>query len=266
MTKPAPQIVGIVLARNEDIFLRRAVTNAAAFCDHWIFADHGSRDGTPGIFRELANTLPAAIFHPIRNPADSHAFLRPLAGTNTWVFGLDGDEIYDPVGLARMRMRILSGEFSSAWMILGNVLNVTELDPNEESAAGHTSPPCRSMTKLYNFAAIDSWDGYCPERLHGGTPRFREGYSEAGRRALQESVAWENADFRCLHVCFLPRSSRDPAGAARANLMEIQGGTRLSRFTRRIGAALGLSRPSEWKDDRYRRGPLVRVSTKGFFE
>jgi len=259
------QIIGIVLVRNEDLFTGQAVKNITSFCDKIILCDHRSTDGTTKILEDLTAVIPHAELHKIRDPADSHLLLKKYAGTPAWVFGVDGDEIYDPAGLARLRTRLLRGEFSDSWAVFGNVLNVTELDPAGRHAAGHLSPPCRSMTKLYNFAAIDSWDGFCPERLHGGTPRFRKGYSALSRCALNESVAWEDADFRCLHLCFLRRSSSDTGESVRANLMEIQGGSRFSRITTRIAAILGISKKPKWKNERYRRGRVVRVTTECFF-
>jgi len=253
------QIVGIVLARDEDIFLERAVRNAAGFCDHWIFLDHKSQDATRDIFQRLADELPSAEFHALQHPDESHDFLKSYAGRATWIFGLDGDEIYDPMGLARLRERILGGEFRDAWMILGNVVHVTSLAAGH--AHGHTTPPCRSMTKLYHFGAIAGWDGYCPERLHGGEPRFRPGFSADARCSLYESVPWDAADFRCLHMCFLPRSSRDKQAAPRANLMETQGVSRWDTLLRFLG---WRKRGRGWKNERYRRGPEVVISTQAF--
>ena len=40
-----PQIVAIMLVRNEDKFLRRAALNILGFCDRIFIADHQSQDG-----------------------------------------------------------------------------------------------------------------------------------------------------------------------------------------------------------------------------
>ncbi len=262
---PRPMIVGIVLVRNEDRFVGQAVKNIAAFCDELILCDHHSTDGTVEILKRLADGIPHAELHAIRDPSESHDLVKRYAGTDTWVFGVDGDEIYDPAGLERMRRRLLDGEFRDSWMVFGNVLNVEELDSQAGTAAGYASPPCRSMTKLYNFAAISSWDGFCPERLHGGSPVFREGFSALSRCGLHESVGWEESDLRCLHVCFVRRSSQDTEESVRANLMEIQGGTRLSRVAQWLRGLVGIRPRIRWKNERYRRGPLIRVPTDGFF-
>ncbi|HRJ71599.1 MAG TPA: glycosyltransferase family 2 protein [Terrimicrobiaceae bacterium] len=267
MSAGTPRIVGIVLVRNEDVFIERAVRNAAAFCDEWILTDHESRDGTAAVLRRLAAELPSAAFHPLRHASESHALIQKFAGTPSWIFAVDGDEIYDPEGLARLRGRILAGEFDRYWMILGNVLNMTDLAADRQTATGHLSPPCRSMTKLYHFGAISAWDGYTPERLHGGKITFRPGYSNNDRRMLHEEVAWEDSDFRCLHACFLQRSSLDPAQpqTTRQNSMEVFGFTRLQGFWLAIRRFLGFPTASDYKRTRYMRGPAVTVPVGAFF-
>ncbi len=255
------QIVGIVLVRNEDTFVERAARNAAVFCDQLLLVDHGSKDQTPEILTRLAAELPATKFVPIRHPGESHALIQNFAGTPTWIFAVDGDEIYDPIRLKKLRQRILSGEFDRFWMILGNVLNVTDLKGNE--ATGHLAPPCRSMTKLYNFEAIESWDGDTPERLHGGIVKFRPGFEDHHRKMMHEELPWEDSDFRCLHVCFLQRSSLDETNVARQNIMETFGASPFKRLWRSISKFLGSG--EDWKYSRYRRGPAVTKDVANFF-
>jgi hypothetical protein len=181
------------------------------------------------------------------------------------VFGVDGDEIYDSCGLAALRPRLLAGEFDSHWMILGNVLHCDRLDPRANEASGFLSPPSRSITKLYNFAAINSWGGDTPERLHGGAPAFRGGHHERGKRQLQFEHAWENSPLRCLHACFVPRSSLDAEGATRGNIMETFRGGWTGRIRRRLRRLAGLPETSDWKRERYARGGRATVPTDPFF-
>lgn len=255
----APRITGVVLVRNEDLTVGRAVRNAADFCDDWIFCDHQSTDGTQAILRQLAAEVPSGRVHGIVHPRESHELIRDFAGQDRWIFGLDGDEIYDPSGLARLRARLLAGEFADHWMILGNVLHVTRIDEVHGCAWGHLAPPCRSMTKLYNFSAIDAWGGYCVERLHGGSPAFRRGFDASKRLAMYETTPWESSDFRCLHLCFQARSSADARGGARPNIMETLGPSRWLEWLapwRRMRA--------RWKYERYRRGSEVTVDVRPF--
>lgn len=269
--KTLTRIVGIVLVRNEDRFVRRVVENITGFCDRIILADNASTDGTAAILRELAAADPGRReYHRLARPEQSHGLIADLAGTQTWVFGADGDEVYDPVRLQMFRSRILAGEFSAFWMVMGNVLNCTRLDFDAGGSAGraegYLSPPSRSITKLYNFAAIDRWDGPTPERLHGGSITFRPGFSAEMKHLLHETAPWEASPLRCLHLCFLRRSSAEPEGASvRDNIMELREARGFSRIWRWARRGLGRAASTSWKHDRYRRGALTEVDTEPFF-
>jgi len=258
------RIVGIVLVRDEERFVERALRNVVEFCDELIVCDHGSRDATPGILADFAAEFSGKVtVHSVRRPGESHRLIERFAGTDAWVFGVDGDEIYDPAGLRRFRRRLEAGEFDKWWVVFGNVLNVVEL--GEDSATGHLAPPCRSMTKLYNFAAIERWDGGdIVERLHGGDIRFREGRSESDRCALHESAGWDDADFRCLHFCFLERSSVDAAGGPRKNIMDRHAWTAGKMLSKAKGLLAGRGAP-DWKEEKYARGPVVTKRVGEFF-
>ena len=97
------QLVGSVLVRNEDAFVEQAIRNAAAVCDRIHVVDQESSDRTGEILHALAREL--GIVDVVRSPdaGDSHRALEQYAGTGTWVLGIDGDELYDPTGLARLR-------------------------------------------------------------------------------------------------------------------------------------------------------------------
>lgn len=263
---PASQIIGIVLVRNEDLHVRQAVENIAAFCDRILLADHGSMDETPRLLRECVARHPHAELHTIASPRASHDLLKPYAATGTWVFGVDGDELYDPAGLAEMRTRLLAGRYADSWMILGNVLNCDLVDRTSNTASGWLAPPCRSITKLYNFAHIRSWDGDTPERLHGGDIEFLPGRTAAARLNLHEQEPWETSPLRCLHTCFTARSTGDAARpAVRENIMDVHAAGPLKRVRRWCRQLLGQPLESGWKKSRYRRGARVTVDASPFF-
>ena len=163
------RIVGIMLLRNEDLHVEHAIRNAVAFCDLLLVADHHSEDGTWAIVSALAREFATIQPTRISRCSESHQLIEGFAGSNTWVFGLDGDEIYDPQGLAALRAALLAGAYADCWSLLGNVLHCVELDPARGTAKGYLAPPALSMTKLFNFSRISSWRN-CPQRLHwGGT-------------------------------------------------------------------------------------------------
>jgi len=264
------RIVGIFLVRDEDLFVERAVRNVSSFCDELLLVDNGSRDGTPQILARLAETLPIpAALHRVRHPSRSHDLVAPLAGDDVWVFGVDGDELYDPAGLAAFKPRLVGGEFDDAFQIRGNVLHCTHLDLAGGRASGFLSPPSGSMTKLYNFRIIESWNGHHSQRLHGGDGlRFKPPH-EYSRRRLHEAYEWDDSPFRCLHVCFLRRSSRERTrmhGAGRESPGERYGLPRRLpvRLVRRLRSAAGIGSGSTRKRALYRLGPLVTVSAAPF--
>lgn len=248
----------MVLARNEDVFLGQALANVAAFCDEFLLFDHGSRDGTWEIMQSFASRHPCVRARRIQHPSESHMELVKRAGEALWVLGVDGDEIYDPERLRKLRPRLLDGEFEEWWMVMGHCLHAAKVDRAEGMATGWLAPPSRSVTKLYNFAAIEAWPGPSVERLHGGRPIFRRGWHAARKRKLQEETSWQESPLRCLHACFCRRSSLDRGNSpGRRNIAETYGKILPVWLLRRL--------PSLWKRAKYRRGRQVSVAISDFF-
>jgi hypothetical protein len=261
--------VGVVLVRNDDLWVEQAIRNVAAFCDRIHAFDHLSNDRTWEILRSLEREY--AHLEPTRthHAAESHRALEQYAGTPTWVFGVDGDELYDPARLATFREELVGGAYNRVFKIASNVLNCVELDRVQESATGYMSPPSRSITKLYNFDAIESWAGDGSERLHGGEIVFRPGYDESSVDNIGERVPWAETPLRCLHACFLRRSSSDPEGSAvpiRPILEEsgLHDRTLLGALKRRVRGRRPLA-TSGWKREKYMRGDLTTVDASPFF-
>jgi len=263
------KIVGIVLVHNEDVFVERAIRNVAEFCDRIHAVDHVSTDGTWEILRALEREYDHLDASRLHHAGLSHELLEPYAGTDTWVFGVDGDELYDPPRLLTFREELLGGAFRHAFKVASNVLNCVAVDSEEQTATGYLSPPSRSITKLYNFAAVDSWAGDGSERLHGGTIVFREGYGERSVDNIGERLSWEETPLRCLHTCFLRRSHRDPepsgAPSGRPILEESAMHDRSMRgaIKRRLRRWPRLE-SSAWKPEKYMRGELVTVDAEPF--
>ena len=180
------------------------------------------------------------------------------------LFGVDGDEIYDPQGLARLRTDLRAGAHADCWRIIGHTLHCESLDETRHLATGYGGPPSRTATKLYNFAALASWTG-CGQRLHGGDRRFREGYSAEHQYRVFEHADWAASDFRCLHMAFLKRSSLQDASGARPNVSESWRGGWRAWLQRALAAGFVRQPLSAYKDASYRQGPLRTEEVQAFF-
>lgn len=266
-----PQIVGIMLVRNEDVYIERVIRNVVEFCDRIIITDHQSTDMTFDICRHLTETYTNKIdLRSIQSPHESALAIEPYAGTNTWIFGVDGDEIYDPIGLKIMRTHLLDGKFSKDWCVFGNSLNVVSLDFDNKTAKGYLAPPCRPTSKLYNFSFIDFWINSA-ERLHGEDIKFKDGYDVGLRRYLHTEIPWDTSYFRHLHMPFMKRSSQqknnfiktrlNPDELMKAVLEKNRAASLLKKVRVQVSRIFGL----DWKNKKYRRGSLVEKDTTRFF-
>ena len=262
------RIIGIGLFRDEDCFVEQAVRNVFDFCDELIAVDHRSRDGTSRILRELARDRPGRMqVRRVEEAGEANELVRPYVGGDVWVLGVDGDELYEPERLGAFRPRLLDGEFDDWYLIKGNVLHCDGVDRLSGMATGWLAPPSRSITKLFNFAALERWEGRALEHLYGGDRTFRAGYTNDTIYYLRDHYDWAESPFRCLHVCFLTRSSKQPSHqSTRRGLLEQGGDGRKQRIVNRARTALGRPPESAWKLEKYRQGPHVEVrGVAGFF-
>jgi len=259
-------IIAIVLIKNEDLFIEAVLRNILDFCDRIHVADNHSTDGTADIVRRLAAQYPKIEYRTVDHPSESHDWIAGYAGGPNWVFGVDGDEVYDPAGLRRFRAELLAGRYDASFKLLGNVLNVRRLDRAGQTARGFLCPPCRSMTKLYNFGAIQAWPPPCPERLHGGQIQFKSGYGMESCRLLHNEWSWEETPFRCLHLCFTNRSSLDKKQGGKVKIRKGVGEGTMWAFNLRswLLSLFGREDIPYFKRDFYMRGPLVEKNVRVF--
>lgn len=265
------RIVGIVLVRDEENFLAWAVGNAIDFCDELLLIDNRSRDSTPDRIAALAARHPKIRVISEANALHTNAFVQPYIGRDVWVFGLDGDEIYDREGLRRLRTRLLAGAYSRNWSISGHSLHATRVDLDAGRATGYTTPVAAAATKLYNFALIASWHENT-QRLHG-RPVLRPGYDLSGWLDRAATESWQDCDLRNLHLCFFPRSGRDGDVEVRQNITDRSFRNVWRRPVFRAVQALGLAqgrlgaylapRATIKKYVRYMLGPLVERDVSG---
>ncbi|WP_374625702.1 glycosyltransferase [Devosia sp.] len=265
------RIVGIVLVRDEENFLAWAVGNAIDFCDEMLLIDNGSRDSTP----ERIATLAArhAKIRVIREPRALHTnrYVQPYLGKPVWVFGLDGDEIYDRDALLQLRGKLLAGAYSRNWSITGHSLHASLVDIAAGRATGYATPHAVAATKLYNFALIESWHEDT-QRLHG-RPVLRPGHSHDSWLDRAAAESWQDCDLRNLHLCFFPRSGRDGTIEVRKNITDRSLRNVWRRPVFRALQALGLGRgrlgaylaprATIKKYVRYMLGPLAERDVSG---
>ena len=261
------QIIGIFLVRNEEYFIAWSLMNVVHFCDHVLVLDNHSTDRTKEIVQNIAGVHDHVELIEVRDANNTQEYLKQYFGSETWVLGVDGDEIHDPVGLMRMRKRIMSGEFDRYWSIASRYLHVTEFDFATSVVRGYTSPPAKAGLKLYNFNAIDNWNSKWRkrERLHGKGLEFRDGYSKQLSYKFSVETEWNSADFRCLHLCFLKRSSIDSSDVYSDSHLERTNPAEskvLRKFARNIERLNTNS--SDYRKKRYARGSVATFDLMGF--
>jgi glycosyltransferase involved in cell wall biosynthesis len=260
------RIIGISLLRNEEYFAAWSIANAVDFCDELLVVDNRSEDRTVEKLEALAALHPRITIHHAQDPNTSHRYIQGYAGQDVWIFGVDGDEIYDPEGLARLRPRILSGEFDAHWCLSGYMLHAIRVDVRAARASGYINPHTPRGTKLYNFSVLRSWEQPDRERLHGHDMKFRPGHTRKDVHDLFAHSPWEACDFRCLHLCFFPRSSADTvAPVHRKNPFELRArGVRKAHNWLKGFLASPFSKDAGYKTRRYRRGPVVEREIVAF--
>lgn len=261
----APTIVGAMIVRNEDLWIEQAVRNIVGFCDVLHIGDNGSTDETREILERVTSDHPHVELRGVPDMRQSHAVVEQYAGADVWVFGVDGDELYDPFGLERLRAELLAGVYSDRWRVKSNVLNAVSVDAEAGTATGYLAPPARPVTKLFNFAALERWRGPSEQLLHGGDRRFRPGFDHDLSANLADRHTWDESYFRCLHCCFVARSSHDDPNTtahSRINPLDVyrqrHAGARAWMRSLRPGARAR----SDWKNHAYRRGELVTVDVR----
>lgn len=263
------QIIGIILIKDEDIFIERVIKNIYNFCDKIIITDHQSKDKTSEIVQTIAKHKDKITYFRICHPKESHEAIEKYVGTNTWIFGVDGDEIYDPAGLEKMKQLLNKGVFDKYWLIKGNVFNCISIDYEHMNAKGYLSPPSRSMTKLYNFSIVEKWDN-CTERLHAGNLKYKNDLTNYPTLELFKEANWENAYFRCLHTAFMQRSTIEahnftitrlnPKEKMRA-IKSLENKNYIKYILKNLKAYFRL----DWKNKNYKKGRLTEKNIDLFF-
>ena len=242
------KIIGVMMVKNEDRWIGRALMAIRDFCDRIVLIDTGSTDDTIAQATRLVR-IDELIVEP--DLSRTHRFVEQYVGTDTWVFGVDGDEIYDREGLQVVKQSMEYGCFDNTFQVVGRYLHVTELGGGY--ARGYMGPPSHTPTKLYNFAHLKEWPSDGKHSLFQSKSRVLKRGAWA-KNASRHEVSWDLCHLRCLHMRFQRRSWSET---------EAEIGARLSGEDR---LGFGSRRDRGGNDERnermsYRKGEIVEVAS-----
>lgn len=220
-----PRIIGMMMVKNEDIFIHGAIKSVIDFVDELHVIDTGSTDKTKDIVLDLQHRYGSERIwrHSEYRLDRTHELVEQYIGKDYWLFGCDGDEIYDAERLGWLRKQIMDGRFENAFQIRGRFIHVTELDTTARGffVTGYKGPPSHAPSKLYNFAMVGAWPADWRHTL------FHAKTLQVVPRAITEL----NTDCMvCYHMRFFRRSTIEKSHGARLTPEDIQGfGSRKDR-------------------------------------
>ena len=152
------------------------------------------------------STYGARITPATRTPSSSRT-----RGTDTWVFGVDGDELYDPDRLAALRRG------TPGWRVRRRLQG--RIERCQLRGARAERPPLPPAIRRHRRVRSRS-STTSPQSSHGpATARsgstaarssFRPGFDEGSVDNIGERLSWDETPLRCLHLCFVRRSTADP--------------------------------------------------------
>tara|TARA_Y100001958_G_C21133503_1_gene474177 strand:- start:118 stop:957 length:840 start_codon:yes stop_codon:yes gene_type:complete len=202
--KKKTKIIGILLFRDEDVFIKKCILGVIDFVDQLIILDNNSKDNSTEIVKKIKKIFnKKIIYKKIKKISVSHKFIEKYAGKKIWVMKVDADEIYDKKRLKIFRKEILKGKYDNIWVIKGAMLNVFTHNEKNKKISGFFSPPSQNSCEIYNFNLINFWKDCKIERLHYGKIQFKKGC----QNTIKVTNNWFKSSYRCLHYCFERRST-----------------------------------------------------------
>lgn len=250
------EIIGICLIKNEDLYIKNVINNIYDFCDRIIILDNKSKDKTSKIISNLKNNdkLNKIRIHNVEKPWGTNKYIEKYVGRKAWIFGVDGDELYDKNRLKLFKKELENGKYNNYWCISGSSLNVYDLNLDKKLAKGFLGPPSRLTGKLYNFKyAI----GPLPpsERLHG---HIRYNHKLIEKKRFSD---FDNDNLRLLHLCFIKRSSTNKKISSEQIINNIKYHISLNPE----GTRAGIDRCTNYKISQYAIGDSVDKNIEAFF-
>lgn len=269
-----PQIVGVCLIRNEEHFVAWSIMNAIEYCDRILVLDNRSTDRTRSIVEAIASRHAHVEIVDVDDAYNTHQYIEPLVGTRTWVSAIDGDEIYDPLGLSRLRQQIRQGGMDSYWALYPHALHLVKTNLKKARASGYATPHAKFGMRCFNLHAMVRWHPGKHERLHGlKSIVFKPGHSRQDVFTASEHESWDEANYRCLHLCFMPRSSLDHRTGTEVELsgrhnpsQEMKSGSSWRKLRNAVMKRLdpGYALKKNYKYKHYAKGPVREYDIAAF--
>ena len=190
--------IAVILVKNCDLSIKKVVESIARISDYQLILDDNSTDKTVDIVQSLYGFYPGLILREnILGMSASAGYIKPLLGTRSNIWKVDGDEFWAPKHVPAIRTILKSDEWkkSTDCVTERSRIDIFQIEQNSETAIGHL----RDDVSLYNFANILHWR-QPHERLHG------EGMV---RRKDCETLLIKGYDSLMAHFPFLSMSSVD---------------------------------------------------------
>ena len=148
------KIIALMMTYNEEFHIEQSIKNIWDFCDEIIAIDTFSQDNTRDILRQFECNKFRVIECPIEN---THDIVDQYSGSDVWLFGCNGDELYDKHGLMKLRHKFVADKYNEFFRVYGVYLHVIEHDPETNLCKGYFGPPSHNPFKLYNMTHVKSW-------------------------------------------------------------------------------------------------------------
>jgi glycosyltransferase involved in cell wall biosynthesis len=199
------KVVVVSMVKDEERYIGAAMYAVRDFADHVVVIDTGSTDAT--VDRAEAALAGSVTYEIHSEPilTRTHRFVEGYVGTDTWVFGVDGDEVFDKSGLETVKEEL--AEFDYCWQVKGVYLHATQVDRDSGTVTGYMGPPSWNPTKLYNFRQIKAWPS------DGERTLFHCKTLETGEHAMRDTayvVPWVHSPLRCLHMRHMQGNRLNP--------------------------------------------------------
>jgi tetratricopeptide (TPR) repeat protein len=237
-----------MIVRNEERFLRDALTSVQGIVDEICIVDTGSTDGTVAVAESFGATLRFISWRDDFAWARNHAL---ALATGAWIFVLDADERLAPESAAHLRaLRHVAPDGEGRWIrcrnfsderraIVSSTNAIVRIFPND--------PAVRYRGAIHEYVARDGDEraipaAMTPIEIHhfGYVPDVMSGRGKAARNLRVSRAAFENAPDDPVHAYNYAMSAL-LAGERETAREQLEHVTSITRHTPRGFRPMALS-------------------------